>query len=131
MSNYKGNYANDFNKIAYLTKLEVFLFRIVGDNSFRENTNAETDAQYLPSIYLDNVTAFNRGDATCPNNLVLRYAKLFINAADYLHVDLPFKPGTIEYSTFFREVNDNNLIITVGLKGERIDPYYLRVNAKL
>jgi hypothetical protein len=126
MAVYIGNYTSDLQKVFRLVFLQVYL---VADRN-RDDTNPDFDSQYLPDIFLQNVLLFERGMKTCPlDGITPRFAKLYIGANFYLHVDLPFLPGTTEYIEFYRQVNAKSNIVTIGIEGEKIDPDYLRFYA--
>jgi hypothetical protein len=125
MAIYIGNYTSDLQKIFRLVFLQVYL-RSVADRD-KTDTDLESDRQYLPSIFLQNVIPFERGMKTCSlDGITPRFAKLYIGANSYLHVDFPFLPGTTEYIEFFRQNNAKSNIVTIGIEGEKINPDYLR-----
>ncbi|MGL5874013.1 MAG: hypothetical protein ACRC2R_16865 [Xenococcaceae cyanobacterium] len=132
MADYVGNYLNDYNRITALAKLQVYLVNgVTFDTSrgTRENTNTDFDNRYLPSIFLNAVEPYQKGNPFCPPNVTLRYAKLYLSTEQYLKVELPFLPGTTQYNQFFIDASFNTDILTIGIEGERINPYYLSFNA--
>jgi hypothetical protein len=132
MADYVGNYQNDYNRITALAKLQVYLVNgVTFDTSrgTRENTNLDFDNRILPSVFFAAVEPLQKGSPFCPPNLTLRYAKLYLSIEQYVKVELPFRPGTSEYNQFFIEASFNSEIISVGIEGERILPYYLVFNA--
>ena len=125
MAIYTGIYDDDFS-VKTFVRLQVYL---VVNNS-RENTSEDFDRDYLPSVYLDNIRPFTVKSPNCPIDTRLRFARLFVNSSDFVHVDLPFKPGSQNYDLFFIATGFNSLIITQGITGETIPPYSTRNKAR-
>lgn len=123
MAIYKGIYESDLKLSFPSIKLEVF--SVI--NSSRSNTSEAFDADFLPQVYKSHVETVPPRFNLCEFPLgKSRYVKLFYNSTDYLHVDLPFAPGS-DYAQFFLDVFSNSLIISVGLEGETIsNDFYLR-----
>lgn len=118
---YLGVYTDDYGKKTYY-RLEVFLVA----NGTRQETDRSLDNDYLPDVYKASVLLSDGTVPSCPKNTTPRYAKLYINSTDYLHVDLPFPPSSSEYNQFFISASFNPLIISVGLQGERITNHFLK-----
>lgn len=124
MAIYKGVYRSDLRLEFASIKLEAY--SII--NGTRSNTSQEFDADYLPQVYKSHVEIVPSRFNLCEFPLGrIRYVKLFYNFIDYLHVDLPFSPGSEKYDQFFSDVFANSLITSVGLQGELItNDFYLR-----
>lgn len=132
MVTYKGNYYSDYNKATYLSKLSVLLITVVDNSSLADGTTSELDRAFLPNTFLNNLELITRNDRNfCEPNLTKRFAKLFLSTEQYLKVELPWLPGSDLYQQFFIEAAFNTDILTVGIEGERINPYYLKLNAKV
>jgi hypothetical protein len=132
MADYVGDYANDFNRVVGLTKLPVYLVTNTSLTTVlgtRENTSFEFDSQYLPSVFLNAVQPYTKGFPVCPINITPRFAKLYLTNDSYLRVELPFIPGSSSFNQFFIAVGANINILTIGIEGEAIKPYYLNFNA--
>ena len=132
MADYVGSYANDYDRVVGLAKLQVYLVNgatLTTSRGIRENTTPAFDADYLPSVFLNAVELFARGLPVCPLSTTPRFAKLYLTSDSYLHVELPFRPSTSEYNQFFIAVGFNFDLLTIGIEGERIDPYPLTFNA--
>jgi hypothetical protein len=116
MANYTGTYYSDLGLVQRLTKLEVY--NKVGNT--RTVTTSAFDVDYLPEVYRSATNEItNTKVGVCQFSYGrMRYAKLYFNSTDYLHVDLPFLPNTSEYNQFFIAVSFNERVITVGLEGE-------------
>ena len=125
MAEYLGDYYWDIeDKVTVFTLLSSYLVTGATLNTsrgIRENTDFDFDSQYLPAVYWNNVTRKpEKLKRFCPVPIRKRYAKLYLCATSYLHVDLPFKPGTSEYDQFFIEAAFNFDILSVGIEGEFI-----------
>lgn len=132
MATYIGNYYNDYGKITYLTSLKVLLITIVDNSSTAEGTTSEFDKAILPNTFLNNNRLVTRSNEKfCEPNLTKRFAKFFLSTEQYLKVELPFLPGSDLYQQFFIEASFNFDVLTVAIEGERINPYYLKFNAKV
>jgi hypothetical protein len=125
MADYTGIYDDDFS-VKTFVRLRVYL--VV--NGSRENTSEAFDRDYLPNVYLNNVRSYTLKSPNCPIDTRLRFARLYVNSIDFVHVDLPFKPGSQNYDLFFTETSFNSLIITQGITGETIPPYSTRNKAR-
>jgi hypothetical protein len=124
MADYLGVYSDDFGGKTFI-RLQVY--SVV--NNTRQNTNFRFDADYLPDVFKRFVRPFERNSPNCQSTITPRYAKLYLNGTDYLHVDIPFAPGTSEYDQFFIAVSFDPSIVTVGIEGERIPTTILRFKA--
>lgn len=124
MAIYRGTYESDLGLSLASIKLEVY--SVV--NSIRLATDETFDADYLPQVYKSNAQIVAPRFNLCDFPLGrIRYSKLFYNSTDFLHVDLPFSPGSSNYDQFFTDVFANSLIISVGLEGELIsNDFYFR-----
>jgi hypothetical protein len=118
MANYTGTYYSDLGLVQELARLEVYS-RI---NGTRVVTTSEFDTDYLPEVYrsVTNEIINPRFRGCLFNYGRIRFAKLYFNSTDYLHVDLPFLPNTSEYNQFFIATGFNEKVTTVGLAGELI-----------
>lgn len=124
MAIYQGTYETALGLNLPSIKLEVY--RVF--NGTRLATSESFDADYLPQAYKAHTQIVSPRFNLCEVPLGrIRYSKLFYNSTDFLHVDLPFKPGSSNYDQFFTDVFANSLIISVGLEGELIsNDFYLR-----
>jgi hypothetical protein len=86
------------------------------------------DADYLPQVYKSHTQIVAPRFNLCDFPLGrIRYSKLFYNSTDFLHVDLPFSPGSSNYDQFFADIFANSLIVSVGLEGELVsNDFYFR-----
>lgn|GEM_PF-4141303 len=121
---YRGTYQSDLGLSLASIKLEVY--SVV--NSIRLATEEIFDADYLPQVYKSHVQIASPRFNLCDFPLGrIRYSKLFYNSTDFLHVDLPFSPGSSNYDQFFADIFANSLIVSVGLEGELIsNDFYFR-----
>jgi hypothetical protein len=123
MAIYSGTYHGDSGVIQKAARLQVYS---VIDGS-RVNTSLSFDDNYLPPVFKVNTVSAGRGFRGCDYSVgQVRYARLYLNGSDYLHVDLPFIPGSSEYDQFFIAVSFNTAVVTVGLEGERVNSEILR-----
>jgi hypothetical protein len=125
MADYTGIYEDDFS-VKTFVRLRVYL--VV--NGTREDTSETFDRDYLPDVYRNNVRPYALKSPICPIDTRLRFARLYVNSIDFVHVDLPFKPGSQNYDLFFIATGFNSLIITQGITGETIPPYSTRNKAR-
>jgi hypothetical protein len=122
MSKYLTKYISDIGKIHPLIILDVYLVRetsLTTEQGIRENTNYDFDKKYIPKIFFNFVKPITKNIKTCGlTSIIKRYAKLYLNPTDYLRVELPFKPSSLEYEQFFLAVMFNLDIYSVGYTGE-------------
>lgn len=132
MADYVKDYANDYDRVTGLVKLQVYLVTntsLTTTRGTRENTSLEFDSDYLPSVFLNAAQPYIKGYPVCPLSVTPRFAKLYLSNDSYLRVDLPFLPGTTRFNQFFLEAGANTDILTIGIEGETIKPYHLVFNA--
>jgi hypothetical protein len=124
MAVYQGTYQSDLGLSLPSVKLEVC--SVV--NSIRLATDSTFDIDYLPQVYKSHAQIVAPRFNLCDFPLGrIRYSKLFYNSTDFLHVDLPFNPGSSNYDQFFADIFANSLIVSVGLEGELIsNDFYFR-----
>lgn len=124
MANYTGIYQSDIGLNSSLIRLQVF--SQIGNT--RVATSVDFDADYLPEVYRSYVQQVTETFRGCEFPLGrVRYAKIYYNSIDFLHVDLPFKPSTSEYEQFFLDLSSNSLVSSIGLEGELIsNDFYFR-----
>lgn len=117
MARYTGDYSNDFGIDHRSTSLEVFL--MINEN--KSETSETFDYNYLPPIFLFHILEAH----SCSIPIKKRKAICEISVNQYLYIEVPFLPGTIEYNSFFESLVNNLLINNVFLMGEEIQNTYL------
>ncbi len=132
MATYYGDYQSDCGKTFQRVKLSVYWVDItVGTRGIRSNTSIEEDTDYLPDIWFEKVFPVVSRQAYCDIPNRMRYALIWLTDSRYLHVDIPFLPGSNDYYFFFTGLayKLKGKGKTIGLTGELIDPSWLKFYA--
>ena len=132
MANYFGNYQSDSGIILYRVRLEVYLIDISGGVRSRSNTSLEDDEKYLPTIWYNKTSPLLNKAIYCESYKGKRVALIWLTDTQYLHVDLPFIPGSNDYYYFFTEIayKLKGIGKTMGLQGEKLDSRRLKIHVK-
>lgn len=121
MATYTGVYVSDCGKSFPNTILKTYTYNI--STRTRSDTAVSFDDEYLPNVFKQNTSQTGVGCRL--DVLKLRFAKLWLNDNEYLAVELPFKPSSTDFNSFFIELAFFGLQTTLGLSGETMNSGYL------
>ncbi|PSF30586.1 hypothetical protein C7H19_23685 [Aphanothece hegewaldii CCALA 016] len=121
MALYKGVYVSDCGKSFPNTILTTYTYNI--STRTKSDTAYEFDNEYLPNVFKQNTEL---GGVGCRLDVLkLRFAQLWLNDNEYLAVELPFKPSSLDFNSFFIELAFYGKQTTLGLSGETMNFGYL------
>ena len=117
MANYIGAYTSDFKQVFGLARIPVYAL-VSGS---RTGTTEEEDLNYLPVIFLaNNVVTTSRQKYCDMPYTALRRAICTISDTFQIVITCPFVGGTVQFTEFFKELDNDSQFAFVELKGERI-----------
>ena len=104
--------------------------QIISDNQSDQRsqrlTTEEEDRQFLPEIYLTNVSKFSNSMPDCYQLSRLRYVQLWISSNSFIQLNIPFFPRSNEFNLFFEQAKSNPDITAISYYGEKIEAYHLK-----
>jgi len=124
MANYVGTYTNDFGVMHQFVRLAVYA---VVDGS-RQRTRADTDATYLPAVFIA-ATGQNERNACdlVQGARIIRHVRAWFRSDAYLHIPCPWQGGSAEFGQFHQALIDNPQVLHMEYCGEHVGAWYSQV----